>query len=159
MDPSERWPLSWEIADDAMALASEYIEERIHPSDRNAVDLAVRDMGGFRVTKEDWCRYADRNKLCKRIERAWISRNAEGLDMSAIEASCVAGFEVSIEDLVTHMLAFPDGKSWEYVSPRAKEIRERYTELTGRPLDLRSAKRLFDVAALKPKLGLSDCPF
>jgi hypothetical protein len=88
----QAWPLTWNIVDDPIELASEYIDERLNPSDRNAIDLAVRDIGGFRLTREDWCRYGDRNNLCRRIERAWISRGSTPLDLTAIEVSSIALF-------------------------------------------------------------------
>lgn len=142
-----------------MSIASAYIEERIHPSDRNAIDLAIRDYGGFRITKEDWCRYGDRNALCRRIERAWISKGATPLDVSAMEISGIAGFEVLPQDLISHALEFQDGKSWEYASPRARELRDRFEILTSRKLDLRSARSLFEAELHRERLASDDCPF
>lgn len=110
------------------------------------------------IKKDDFERFGDKNHI-NSISKRWFSNDTLAIDVKAQELSEMAGFEITVDDIIEFIKS---NKPGEYQNPMEKlkvKIEDRFKELFGFGLKDYYAHHLVKSCEFKTVSLTSDYPF
>ena len=128
---------------EAKEIANEYLDA-MGQGKFSPVEQAIMDSTGKPViTEASFNRFGDRNNITPSIKSNYISEKGSTADEIARAASEDSGIDIGPEDVIDFIMNWPDGLKGR--SNRAKDLAERFTEITGKELTTTVAKAFLRV--------------
>lgn len=112
----------------------------------------IADYGLGKLTQAGFERFGDENLITGGMAKTYFNKEGTPIDVRAKEMSDYYGKEITPQDIVNFMIAYPSGASQAVrvgETRVAREAAERFKELTGIDLNSKVAERIIDAEIAK----------
>ena len=112
----------------------------------------IADYGLGKLTQKGFKRFGDENLITGGMALTYFNKEGTPIDVRAKEMSDYYGKEITPQDIINFMIAYPSGASQAVrmgESRVAREAAEKFKELTGIDLNSKSAEKIIDAEIAK----------